>query len=101
MIGRIEQMMAGVQVLMRRCSQMLRDWRLVNRIEDAEKLEEWAADLERSFVPPRLCWYSSHQAQEGSVHSSACISLVPSGVNVNSDVDHVIDLCVEPFFLNT
>jgi hypothetical protein len=33
---------AGVQVLMRKVSRMLRDWKLVNRREDAERLEALA-----------------------------------------------------------
>jgi hypothetical protein len=94
----------GVQVLLR-CSRMLRDWRLINRREDTEKLEELAAELERqSYLPPRLCWTAAHQAQEGSVESAADVALMARGMSVlgtnesngNIVFEHVIDAEVEP-----
>jgi hypothetical protein len=63
-----------------RCSRMLKDRRLINRREDAEKL---AAELERSYVPPRLCWSAAHQTQEGSVESVANVALVASDMSVS------------------
>jgi hypothetical protein len=39
---------------------MLRDWKLVNKQEDAAVLGSWADELERSRLPPRLPW-NDHQ----------------------------------------
>jgi hypothetical protein len=46
-----------VHRLPRKSAKMLRDWCLLNKPEDAGKLEEWAKVLERrSSLPPRLTW---------------------------------------------
>jgi hypothetical protein len=37
----------GANVLMRRSAKMMRDWGQLNKPEDAVKLEQWAAELER------------------------------------------------------
>jgi hypothetical protein len=48
---------SGVQVLLRKITRMLRDWRLLNKSEAAAILEAWAQELEsRSCRPPRLGW---------------------------------------------
>jgi hypothetical protein len=47
----------GMDKLLRRCARMMREWKMLNKVEDAQKLEVWASELEpRSFLPPRLGW---------------------------------------------
>jgi hypothetical protein len=51
---------SGMHVLFRSSARMLRDWKLVNKQEDAAVLGSWADELERSRLPPRLPW-NDHQ----------------------------------------
>jgi hypothetical protein len=45
----------GVQVLLRKSSRMLRDWKLTNRQEDAGVLERWADELEQEAFYHHSC----------------------------------------------
>jgi hypothetical protein len=92
------------QVLMRKMSRMLRDWRLVNRKEDAEKVEELAAELKRrSFLPPRLCWEDPRHnrvtamvsVDVSQVASVVCESVV-DGDHVMCMSDDLEPRCFEP-----
>jgi hypothetical protein len=47
----------GMRRLFEQCASFLRNWRLLNRLEAAIIMEEWAHELElRSTRPPRLTW---------------------------------------------
>jgi hypothetical protein len=51
--------------LLRSCVRMVRDWRLLSKLEDGVRLEELACELERrSCQPPRLT--GAHQRQVSS-----------------------------------
>jgi hypothetical protein len=69
------------------CSKMMRDWRLLNTMEDGVLLEELAGNLERrSWQPPRLPGTNHHRATPFSA----------------SDPDHVIPVggsCVDAYML--
>jgi hypothetical protein len=44
-------------VLIRRIANMLRDWKLLTKEEEAEKLVAWAGELERkSVMSPQRTW---------------------------------------------
>jgi hypothetical protein len=82
----------GVQVLLRKCARMLRDWKLINRQEDAVVLEQWAEELERrSFLPPQLC-RSPCQAQPCGSSSSSLQSFGVSGESNNSVGSYVLNV---------
>jgi hypothetical protein len=68
-------------------SRMLRDWKLVNRREDAEQLEMLASDLERrSFFPPRLCW-ENFGPNQINTSMSGSVDQVVSSVDVGVITD--------------
>jgi hypothetical protein len=59
----------GMDKLLRRCARMMREWRVLNNLEDAAKLETWASELERrSFLPPRLDWCQRPPRQDYTNH---------------------------------
>jgi hypothetical protein len=37
----------GMDKLLRRCARLMREWKMLNKAEDAQKLEVWVSELER------------------------------------------------------
>jgi hypothetical protein len=55
---------SGVQMLLRKITRMVRDWRLLNKPEASATLEVWAQELEsRSCRLPRLGWTQESEAR--------------------------------------
>jgi hypothetical protein len=86
----------GVQVLLRKSARMLRDCRVLNKPEDAEKLEAWAGEMERrSMLPPRLSWEPSlNQGQE--LQSSFGVSVRSQRLAIGQDCDNAPDAVLMP-----
>jgi hypothetical protein len=58
--------------LLRMCAQMLRQWKLLHKEEDANKLEQLAMDLEaRGIRPPRITWVAGMHQQASASESFA------------------------------
>jgi hypothetical protein len=51
-----------------RCTDILRNWCLVNKTEDVEKIATWVRDLERrSGKPPEVTWETPQQRRGASL----------------------------------
>jgi hypothetical protein len=56
-----------MEKLLGKCARLLRNWKLLNKTEEATKLEEWVQELERrSARPPHL---ALKQYQQGSMYN--------------------------------
>jgi hypothetical protein len=55
----------GMKVVARPCARMLRDWKIIQKQEEADKLEFWSGELERIGArEPRLSWRVSQNQDQ-------------------------------------
>jgi hypothetical protein len=72
-----------------RCARMLRDWKLIQRSEDATRLKVWIEEFEeRSASPPRLTW--EPQQGQGTSASGSLTQLEDGNVTqlIDGRLDH-------------
>jgi hypothetical protein len=87
---------AGMNLVLKRCTKMVRSWTLIQVPEDGANLEEVARALEeRSARPPRLTWETSSRslAFDGDVIGNSAMNddtLAVGELNAQGEPDAVI-----------
>jgi hypothetical protein len=57
----------GMQVLLFKCAQMLRSWKILHKPEVATQLKTVAGELERrGLMPPAITWFPQWRQEPGS-----------------------------------
>jgi hypothetical protein len=71
-----------------RCAKLIKNWAMLNKTEDVEKLKAWARELERrSTRPPRLTWVQ----RSGSPASHGIVELLTLNNVISNQLLGVFD----------
>jgi hypothetical protein len=94
----------GMQVLLFKCAQMLRSWKILHKPEVATQLKTVAGELERrGLMPPAITWFpqwrqepSSGPNEDNDVRSEMITDVISSSYEFGDVLSHESDVRTQP-----